>query len=233
MMNSNIELIIQKYLEGTVSKEELVSLKEWISVGNNKKTFQEYIEIQYFLDYKFEAYNVDDAHEKLMLLLEDVPVVSLNKKWKYTALLKYAAIFVGVIGLSIFLQKEFFASQELQISDDAITIELDNGNREIISQSGEKTILDENGRVVGTQSGSVINYNEEALLNIVQSNTESDTNQETLKYNEISIPYGKTFQIVLSDGTIAHLNAGTSLKYPVKFLNGKYRKVFLKRGGIL
>ncbi len=228
MMHSNIEQLVQKYLKGTASNEELQILKEWISVDTNKKTFQEYIEIQLLLDHKYEIYDVDDAHNKLMVLLEEVPVRSLKRKRKYTALLKYAAVVMALVSLSILVKREFFTSHELQVSDDAITIQMDNGNLEIISPSGEKTILDENGQIVGKQSGTVLSYSGNAVVSNGASNLNENINPEVLKYNEISIPYGKTFQVVLSDGTIAHLNAGTSLKYPVKFLNGKHRKVFLE-----
>ena len=46
-------------------------------------------------------------------------------------------------------------------------------------------------------------------------------------YNTLTVPYGKRFEIKLSDGTNVHLNAGTSLKYPVKFFKGENRQVFL------
>jgi transmembrane sensor len=46
----------------------------------------------------------------------------------------------------------------------------------------------------------------------------------------LTVPFGKRFALLLSDGTKVHLNAGTSLKYPVKFLKGKERKVFLEKG---
>src|SRR5690606_25698590 len=41
------------------------------------------------------------------------------------------------------------------------------------------------------------------------------------------IPKGKKFQIQLSDGTLVHLNAGSSLRYPVDFLSEGPRQVFL------
>jgi len=43
----------------------------------------------------------------------------------------------------------------------------------------------------------------------------------------LTVPYGKRFDIVLSDSTQVHLNAGTSIKYPVKFIKGKDREVHL------
>src|SRR5690606_1260204 len=51
---------------------------------------------------------------------------------------------------------------------------------------------------------------------------------EELTYNELSVPYGKKFSLVLSDGTLVHLNAGSALKYPVKFIEGQTRQDYLK-----
>jgi len=50
---------------------------------------------------------------------------------------------------------------------------------------------------------------------------------EKLVYNELKVPYGKKFELLLSDGTQVNLNSGSSLRYPVKFIKGQERKVFL------
>ena len=42
------------------------------------------------------------------------------------------------------------------------------------------------------------------------------------------MPFGKRYKIVLSDGTLVHLNSGSKLKYPVKFDKKKPRGSFLK-----
>lgn len=47
-------------------------------------------------------------------------------------------------------------------------------------------------------------------------------------YNTIIVPFSKTFKVVLSDGTIVHLNAGTSFTYPEQFNLVNNRKVILK-----
>lgn len=49
-----------------------------------------------------------------------------------------------------------------------------------------------------------------------------------LVYNTLNIPFGKQFELLLSDGTQVTLNSGSSLRYPVNFITGKDRKVFLK-----
>lgn len=40
---------------------------------------------------------------------------------------------------------------------------------------------------------------------------------EVLQYNELKIPRGGEYQVVLSDGTSVHLNSASSLKYPIAF----------------
>ena len=42
------------------------------------------------------------------------------------------------------------------------------------------------------------------------------------------MPFGKRFKIVLSDGTLVHLNSGSTFKYPVVFDNKKAEKFFLR-----
>lgn len=46
-------------------------------------------------------------------------------------------------------------------------------------------------------------------------------------YNEIEVPRGGEFDLVLADGTVVWLNAGSRLRYPVEF-TGKERKVVLE-----
>ena len=48
-----------------------------------------------------------------------------------------------------------------------------------------------------------------------------------LVYNTLYVPYGKKFGVVLSDGSEVYLNSGSTLKYPVKFIQGQSREVFL------
>lgn len=55
----------------------------------------------------------------------------------------------------------------------------------------------------------------------------SHTSSEKLpEYNELHVPRGGEYKIVLSDGTFVHLNSETVLRYPVAFEGGK-REVVL------
>ena len=91
---------------------------------------------------------------------------------------------------------------------------MDNGNIEVISEDGKRKITDAEGNEVGSQKGSTLNYNE-------------GIDPKKLIHNQLNIPNGKQFELVLSDGSSVFLNSGSSIKYPVKFLPGKTREVVL------
>ena len=71
------------------------------------------------------------------------------------------------------------------------------------------------GEIISFQKGTRLQYNSIAQV-------------QTLTYNTLTVPYGKRFEVVLSDGTHVFLNSGTSLRYPVNFIKGQNREVFLK-----
>ena len=95
-----------------------------------------------------------------------------------------------------------------------ITLQLENGDIQVISASNKSQVTDSEGNVVANHNQNKMAYN-----------TGSTT--EKLVYNTIKIPYGKRFELELSDGTTVHLNSGTTLKYPVRFIAGQNRQVFL------
>ncbi len=132
--------------------------------------------------------------------------------WQYAA-----AIFVGFLCIGYYYKQDIFnnKNEELYLQEDFITLELEDGKTKIISQDGNVQVLDKTGNVIVKQDGNRLVYD-----------NDSKTSNK-LVYNTLKVPYGKRFQLQLSDGTKVHLNAGTSLKYPVTFLQGQKRQVFL------
>jgi ferric-dicitrate binding protein FerR (iron transport regulator) len=57
---------------------------------------------------------------------------------------------------------------------------------------------------------------------------DKDLKIETLVFHSLKVPYGKRFDIILSDNSKVYLNSGSTLKYPVKFLDNQIREVFLE-----
>lgn len=205
--------LINKYLSGRATEEEVEKIFVWIeSSEQNKEIFIAYKKI-----YAFNIANENDLEFSWKQLSRKIKT---RRRRKFQAnLLKYAAVLIIALGGVYFFQyMDKQIVNEIQIDEDVITLQLDNGDIEIINDLGEHKIVDSKGRIVGSQKGTVLNYNKANL---------TSGEQEELVYNELKIPYGKIFKLMLSDGTEVYLNAGSSLRYPIKFIKGIKRQVFL------
>lgn len=216
MIPSKIENIIIKYINRSATLNDFKILNQWIKKESNKQYFKDYVQTHYAIN--FNLIKLDTTETMDQLLHEIRKNKSIFYKYRFISKLKYAAILVLFLGLCYLFQNGYFTSAStLIIPENSITLELENGNIQIIAEDGQTRIMDSKGNIVGTQSGNQINYN-------------NGVKKEKLVYNTLTVPYGKRFEIELSDGTHVHLNAGTSLKYPVKFIEGENRQVFIVEG---
>lgn len=152
--------------------------------------------------------NWEELKEKMNL--DKKPIV-IN--WKN--IFQYAAVFVGLLSLVYVFQYKTDSQTKTVIPADAIQLVLENGDIQVLSPNGKQQIIKKDGTVVASQKENEISYR-------------SATSIDKLVYNEIKIPYGKTFVVTLSDGTVVNMNAGSSLKYPVQFIKGHNREVVLE-----
>ncbi|SDM88341.1 FecR family protein [Kriegella aquimaris] len=211
----DIAKIIAKKLNGSLSDQEQGYLDQWLKESEENKSL--YLRLK-------ESGNLKD--------ITSITDIDENKQWqevrdrvkkakfktrsifRFRSVIKYAAICIGVIGLGYGYQYFDFFVQEPVESEDVITLKLENGEVRTISSESHENIIDSKGRVLGKQIGNQINYSDHA-------------ESKELVYNTLSVPYGKRFSVILSDSTIVHLNAGSSLKYPVNFIEHHNRQVFL------
>lgn len=223
--NPHILKIISNYLSNEITENEFIELKQWVHKNDKNK--------QFFIDHLHiykkarriqfaEILDKDIAWETITSKLKN-PLVENQPQKKHTSkyikliptISKYAAVAILFLTIGYFyINKSTSNNKNNDIPSGSITLQLENGNIQIINEDGSTQLVDENGKIIGTQNGSQLVY-------------KTETNKETLSYNTLTIPYGKRFEIQLSDGTKVHLNAGSSLKYPVKFINGVKREVFL------
>lgn len=223
----NILAIISTYTSKEIGEADFVVLKQWIDESSENETlFSEYL-----LFYKksrrigfAETADKDKAWKNILSQLE-TPLESVNavEKPKYklrfinqaAAVMKYAAVVLFLLTIGHFYYREnSLSTSALLIPEEAITLQLENGAIQIIKEDGSTQVVDANGNVVGAQKGNQLVYSNTVV-------------KDSLVYNTINVPYGKRFELKLSDGTSVHLNSGTSLKYPVRFIKGENRQVFL------
>lgn len=213
MISQDIQKLIIKYLNRQATLSERNELEKWLENYNNYKIFKGYVKINYLIDLNMDMFNTNNSKKELLELIDKEK--RQFRLHKYIVVMKYAAIAILFLGIGYFYQQGFF-TKDVDVTNpiENITLQLENGNIQILNEDGFSKIVDMHGNILGEQEGGQLVYDNETKI-------------EKLVYNTLNVPYGKRFKIKLSDGTIVNLNAGTSLKYPVKFINGENRQVFL------
>ncbi|MFV0541943.1 MAG: FecR family protein [Aestuariibaculum sp.] len=216
MAKPNINLLLLKYFANEASLPELNILREWIADPNNEPLFKSHIKTNYLITHNMNSFNIDEAKANLNKKIER------EKKSRRFHIAKYATITILLLALPLITLLPKRSTDTLQpkhekliINDEKITLTLDDGSRIVLNDTSATQIANSEGNVVVKKNGKRLNYN-----------NKKETNK--LIYNELKIPYGKRFEIKLSDGTLVHLNSGSSLKYPASFISSEEnRKVFL------
>lgn len=206
--------IISKLLMGTITEKELIELRNWLNNPRNQSILESYVGDYHDLNLTSLKNHVDAAYNKVVNQIErnERPVKQLFPNWS-----KYAAAVVLLFGIGFFYHQGVFSSKDETIvvsNDESITLELDNGDIQNIDTSKTKEVRDSDGNLIGAQKQNRIGYSQA-------------TPTTNLVFNTLSVPNGKRFQLELSDGTSVHLNAGSSLRYPINFLSEGSRQVFL------
>ncbi|QEC42150.1 FecR family protein [Pseudobacter ginsenosidimutans] len=100
---------------------------------------------------------------------------------------------------------------ELLPANDGPVLTLANGKQFVLDSMSNGMIAREQGAVINWVDGKVVYES-------------ASTSKGELIYNTMSTPKGRQFQIVLPDGTVAWLNAESSIEFPTAF-SGRYRDV--------
>ncbi len=211
MTKKEIESLVNKYLEGRCTPAEKKLLDDFLQSYQNSDS--KWIASELGNRLMIESKLYENIQKKIEGFDAPNSGGSIKRTRPYR---KYAAILVlGIFCSSaLYVFKQHFTSKET-LDTNTITLTLDNGEVRTISEDGSLQVTDTEGNIIGEQQGKQLIYS-------------NDSNTEKLAYNTIIVPYGKLFDIRLSDGSHVFLNAGTTLKYPVKFINGSERQVFLK-----
>ncbi|MFH7003500.1 FecR family protein [Flavobacterium bizetiae] len=222
-MNSNSEIksLLQKFVLNQCTPEETNEVIAYYKKNKLTDDFPTVEDIQDLLGEmpKMSQQTADSIFASILSnAKEEESVIEINpKKSNFKKYISIAASIVVLLGIGLAYQKDIFKTKtepKFDFKSTDIVLQLENGNTQIISENNKVEVRDADGNVVGNQDGDKIVYDDNSAL-------------EKTTYNTIKIPYGKKFRLQLSDGTLVHLNAGTTLRYPVKFIAGENRQVFL------
>ena len=205
IMDNYIENIILKFFNDDCSSIELEELLDFILIEENYAIFKDYVNINHFATMTLNKFDKSSLINELETRIKKEKRTNKIKSYKQSLLL-VAAVFICVFGLSYLA--------------DFNKIDTDSKNIILTTSSGQKVILDADEIQLKKLDGIVETKSNTLVYN-------KDENLETFVKNTIDVPYGKRFKLNLSDGTLVYLNSGSSFTYPVSFIDGIDREVFL------
>lgn len=220
----NIATLVAKYITNSLSADEKLELENWKNASeHNRRLFESMCRKENLFNYSLQTkkYNKADGWEQVQKRIR-----AARRRNIYTIFCQYAAIFLlplmaGVI--TFYLTRETDRPERKAIV--AQTVSITPGESKAVLTLGDGTVVDldaQSNRKL-EESGMQIQVNQAELA---YNKQETEETKEEIVYNQIDIPRGGEYKLRLSDGSLVHLNAMSSLRYPVHF-SGKTREVEL------
>lgn len=221
MENINIEELFKKYIDETITEQELSHLHDFFQRKENQKE-QDALLITYFS----EEYNAPSLLDARARIVKDHAWQGIQEQVGITHALKYkrivwwkrvaaAASILLVLSCGFYFYKEFarnrqstsqFASRDIPPGTNRATLTVSNGTVYQLNGAREEIVVDKES----------IHYKDGDTLPV----------KEAVQQVTLSTPRGGQYRVTLSDGTRVWLNAASSLSYPTAF-NEKDRSVTL------
>ena len=212
------ENLIIKFISRTANLQELSALTKYLEEKENVEIFKSFIKINHD-----SIYCMQDIDRKEILQIIKKRIASERKieqrKKLYFKGFKYAAILILFFSLGFYYSTFQTQSDSIQLiipNEDDVVLTTSDGKK-IILKEGQNEVQIESQMSLKKNSGQ-LNYNKTFKANDEVKNQ---------VFHSLKVPFGKRFNILLSDGTLVHLNSGSKLKYPVKFDKNKPREVTL------
>lgn len=212
-----ISSLILKERLGIISDIEKNEIKAWLQENSANHTLYEKL-LQKDFGEDFDNYQRINVSEGLKRYHKRYPIHRIIpiKRWA-----SIAAMLILLLGISLFLNNRQNSSRKgipvIQPGSSQAVLVLNDGSTHPLNQQTANEIIQMQG-TKATNNGKQLCY--------LTLNTDSLLADSEI-YNELHVPRGGEYQVVLADGTRVWLNAKTTLKYPVQFL-GKERVVYLE-----
>lgn len=219
--NSEIKTLLEKFILNQCTAEETEQVVAYCRNNNLTDEFPTVEEVKNLLSEmpKMDEQKANLIFDNILSTAKDQEtIIKLEpQKSNYRKYISIAASVLVLLGVGFAYKQGFFsktADVPFDFKSSDIVLQMEDGSVQIISENGKVQVHDKNGNIVGNQSGDKLVY-------------QNQTNSDKLAYNTLKIPFGKKFRLQLSDGTMVHINSGSTLKYPVKFIAGENRQVYL------
>ena len=211
--------LIYKSLRGETSKSEDELLEAWSLEPRNRKLFMELREADHLYEGVADMYNVDTK----------VPFKNVDdriRKKKRVRLMKYvsgvaAVLLVGVVLWGLMEKEEKMPVRQVLLSS------VSKGKMEpfatLVTTAGKVVYLEDSVKQESLKMGG----NKETLKPQESERDVQSVPEQEVEYNVLTTSKQGNIKVVLYDGSLVWLNAGSELRYPNTFVENQ-RVVYLK-----
>jgi len=227
--------LLEKYLEGDASQEEMIIMEQW---------YQELVDAGEWNWAEGEREQLEAAMEARLLgrisqgLVEEVmpgdggtvrPIAPARRtvplRRRMVSWAAAAVLLVGMVGVWLLYVRRaprWIAPMSQRYRNDVGP----GRNAAVLTLAGGKTILldDSSVRTIGQQGNAVIQNDSGQLVYQVSSSQASSVVGSEIFYNTLTTQKGNQYHLTLPDGTKVWLNTASSITYPTVFA-GKDRRV--------
>ncbi|HMI01785.1 MAG TPA: FecR domain-containing protein [Pedobacter sp.] len=211
MNDKDLEELLKKFREGTLSAEEKALVENWMLFGEFKERDLSEAEIE----------------EELEKLGKRLPIVEKTRRLWLRIAAAASILLISGIGVWFFfaprhpdteLNSAQVVGQDIAPGKQSATLTLANGKKIVLSSVSNEELEKQAGPNVAKTEGT-LGYTVYPPLSALGA---------TDDYHTLSTAKGETYRVGLPDGSIVWLNAESSLKYPASFVNRDKRNVTLR-----
>ncbi|WP_158989167.1 FecR family protein [Mucilaginibacter sp. L196] len=202
--------LIRKYLDGTATEEEKAVVESWYN--------QHRLENGHILSAEEQTEDV-----KAM----DLHVLNPQKKaliWPRLSAAASILIIFGLLGYFFVYHPNHLKTAQNNYKNDIApgsnkaTLSMGNGQTIVLNSSKNRMISNRANILINLQNGQLIYHN-----------SSTDIENQTFKYDTLTVPRGGTYHLTLADGSKVWLNSASAIRFPETF-SGNNRSVELLYG---
>ncbi|MGN6421116.1 MAG: FecR family protein [Pseudobacter sp.] len=203
--------MIAAWLDGSLDQEGRKLLSKLLMQSEFQEELDKIMQEQQLKGYAMQE-GFEDAYQRMRSTLQTRVGnrTSYFRRYWWSAAAALVLLIAGTWYFAGETKKEGTAHAEqstiavIQPGQEGATLTLADGTKVLLDTLGNGIFANQNGAALYLQNGQ-----------LEYKNTGEENEKET--FNTLATPKGRQFRIMLPDGTVAWLNAASSIRYPTRF----------------